>query len=190
LPDLRVGIVGPESSGKTTLAHALREWLREIGITVAVIEEQGRALALDLPLGHAWGWREQRTTSLMHQAEEARQGLLLDLRTPPTALIADGTAATPLVWHMSAVRQRRSYDGGPPSIVEELLAAVEAIRYDVVLLMTPDLPWVPDGIRDDPDGRDQAFELYQTLYPEAVVVAGEDRFEQAQEAVTDRLAVR
>ncbi len=116
----------------------------------------------------------------MHQAEEARQALQLDLLPSPTALIADGTAATPLVWHMSAVRHRRAYDAGPPSIVEELVSAVESARYDLVLLMAPDLPWVADGVRDDPESRDDAFELYRTLYPEAVVIAGVDRVEQAQ----------
>lgn len=100
-----------------------------------------------------------------------------------TALIADGTPATPLVWHMSAVRHRPQYDAGPASITEELVAALEAAEYDLVLLTAPDLPWVADGIRDDPDGRDDAFELYRTLYPDAIVIAGDNRLGQAQSAV-------
>jgi hypothetical protein len=119
----------------------------------------------------------------MHQAAEARDSLLLDQMPSPTALIADGTAATPLVWHMSAVRHRPGYDAGPPSITEELAGALEAATYDVVLLTAADLPWVADGIRDDPDGRDDAFEVYRTLYPDAVVISGEDRLAQARAAV-------
>lgn len=187
MPDLRIGIVGPESSGKTTLAEGLGDWLRDRGFSVALIEEQGRLLAEDLPAGHRWGWREQRTTSLMHQAAEARSALLLDLQSTPTALVADGTAATPLVWHMSAVRHRPGYDVGHASVTEELVAGVEAAEYDLVLLTAPDLPWVADGIRDDPQGRDDAFELYRTLYPTAVVITGESRLAQAQAAVGGRL---
>lgn len=187
MPDLRVGIVGPESSGKTTLAKGLGKWLDEFAITVKVVEEQGRALAEELPTGHLWSWREQRTTSLMHQAVEARSALLLDQLNTQTALIADGTAATPLVWHMSAVRHRPHYDAGPASITEDLVAAVEAAEYDLVLLTAPDLPWVADGIRDDPQGRDDAFELYRTLYPNAVVIAGDARLGQAQSAVGGHL---
>lgn len=180
MPDLRVGIVGPESSGKTTLARGLRDWLASRGLVVALIEERGRALAQELPAGHVWTWREQQVTSLMHRAASARTGLLLDQRPGFTSLIADGTAATPLVWHMSAVRHRPTYDGGPPEVTESLVAAMEADHYDVLLLTAPDIPWVADGIRDDPGGRDDAFEVYRTLHPEAVVIAGGDRLAQAQ----------
>ena len=39
-------------------------------------------------------------------------------------LLADGTAATPLVWHMCAVRSRPGYDAGDTTVTEELAAAV------------------------------------------------------------------
>lgn len=183
MPDLRIAVVGPESSGKTTLAVALGRSLTENGYLVRVVPEQGRLLAEDLPQGHPWSWREQQVTSRMHVAEESRGLLLLDQIDAPTALVADGTAATPLVWHMCAVRTRRHYDAGSPRITEELLEAVEQATYDLVLLTQPDIPWVADGIRDDPDGRDLAFQTYQTMYPRAVVIAGEDRLGQALSAI-------
>lgn len=187
MPDLRVGIVGPESSGKTTLAHALRGHVHASGLTTALIAEQGRLLAEQLPPGHRWSWREQQATSLMHQAEEARVSLILDQAPTATCVIADGTAATPLVWHMCAIKTRPHYNAGPPEVTEELLTAVERAEYDVVLLTAADLPWEPDGIRDDPDGRDDAFTIYQTLFPQAVVIAGDNRAQRAIEAVTAHL---
>ncbi|MEI2786466.1 MAG: AAA family ATPase [Candidatus Nanopelagicales bacterium] len=187
MPDLRIAVVGPESSGKTTLAIGLQAYLQRREVTVLLIPEQGRALAADLPAGHVWSWREQLATSLMHQGAQARAELLLDQTPPPTALIADGTAGTPLVWHMCAVRRRPHYDAGPPEVTEDLVTAVEKADYDVVFLTTPDLPWVADGIRDDPDGRDTAFEIYRTLYPKAVVIAGEQRLELAMAALSGRL---
>ncbi len=165
----------------------LQRYLQQQAVSVLLIPEQGRALAADLPAGHVWSWREQQATSLMHQGAQARAELLLDQLPPPTALIADGTAGTPLVWHMCAVRRRPHYDAGPPEVTEDLVTAVEKADYDVVLLTRPDLSWVADGIRDDPDGRDVAFEIYQTLYPEAVVIAGEQRLEQAIAALSGRL---
>ncbi len=185
MPDLRIALVGPESSGKTTLALQLQSWLTEVGFSVGLVVEQGRLLAEALGSGHVWGWREQQVTSLMHQAAEAQTSLLLDQRQGATALIADGAAVTPLVWHMCAVRNRHGYDRGRPAITEELLEAVEKACYDVVLLTRPDIAWVPDGIRDDPDGREDAFAIYHTLYPDAVVISGEDRLRQAKAAIQD-----
>lgn len=146
---------------------------------VEVIPEQGRLLAERLPAGHPWSWREQRATSLMHRAAEAAAEVVLQ---GAGILLADGNAATPLVWHMCAVRSRPEYDAGDVTVTEELLAAVA--DYDPVLITAPDLPWVPDGIRDDPEGRDAAFEHYRTLFPDAVVIRGEDRLQQALAAVS------
>lgn len=146
---------------------------------VEVIAEQGRLLAERLPAGHPWSWREQRATSLMHQAAEAAAEVVLQ---GEGILLADGSAATPLVWHMCAVRTRPGYDAGDATITEELLAAVA--DYDLVLITAPDLPWVADGIRDDPEGRDAAFQDYRTLFPDAVVIRGENRLEQALAAVS------
>ena len=68
-----------------------------------------------------------------------------------------------------------------------MLAAVADNNYDLVLLMAPDIPWVADGIRDDPGGREMAFEEYRTLLPDAVVVEGPDRLEIADGLVSGLL---
>lgn len=119
----------------------------------------------------------------MHQAAEAAAEVVL-AATGPGILLADGTAATPLVWHLCAVRRRPGYDAGTAEVTEELVTAVEGAGYDLVLLAAPDLPWQPDGIRDDPDGREDAFGQYLTLYPHAVVIRGDDRLQQATRAVS------
>jgi nicotinamide riboside kinase len=150
---------------------------------VEVVEEQGRLLAQRLPPGHPWSWREQRATSLMHRAAEAAAEVVL-AAGGAGVLLADGTTATPLVWHLCAVRRRPGYDAGPPDLAEELVTPVEQAPYDLVLLTAPDLPWEPDGIRDDPQGRDEAFEQYCALYPQAVVIRGDQRLPQATRAVS------
>jgi nicotinamide riboside kinase len=148
-----------------------------------VVVEQGRLLAERLPAGHPWSYREQLATSRLHLGAEAAADCVL-AASGGGILIADGTAVTPLVWHLCAVRRRPRYDAGPPEVVEELVTAVESAQYDLLLLTAPDLPWEPDGIRDDPDGRHEAFEQYLTLLPGAVVVSGEQRLQQATVAVS------
>jgi nicotinamide riboside kinase len=92
-----------------------------------------------------------------------------------------------LIWHVCAARARPRYDVGPPEATETLLAAVMDSEYDLVLLMAPDIPWVADGIRDDPDGRQEAFEEYRTLLPDAVVVEGPERLAMAEQVVSGLL---
>lgn len=150
---------------------------------VEVIAEQGRLLAERLPPGHPWSWREQRATSLLHQGAEAAAEVVLRAEGGGV-LLADGTAATPLVWHLCAVRSRPHYGAGDAEVTEELAGAVAQTEYDLVLVTAPDLPWEPDGIRDDPAGRDAAFEQYCALFPDAVVIRGEDRLRQATAAVS------
>lgn len=187
MPDpARIAVVGPESSGKTTLVEHLRRWLTSRSIPVEVVTEQGRLLAERLPAGHAWSYREQLATALMHRGAEAAAVVVLRAQPDPGVLLADGTSATPLVWHLGAVRERPAYDAGPPEVAEQLLTEVQSATYDAVLLVAPDLPWRADGIRDDPHGRQAAFEQYQLLFPDAVVISGGDRVEQA-EAVVSRL---
>lgn len=145
--------------------------------------EQGRLLAGRLPSGHRWSWREQRATALLHHGAEAAAEVVLAARGGGV-LLADGTAATPLVWHLCAVRRRPGYDAGPPDVTETLVTLMEDHDYDLVLLVAPDLPWEPDGVRDDPEGREDAFAQYAALVPAAVVVSGQDRLAQAVAAVS------
>ena len=186
MPDLRIAVVGPESSGKTALVDHLSQWLRDRDVPVVVVEEQGRLLAERLPPGHPWSYREQVATSLLHQSAEAAAAVILRAGGDGGLVVCDGTAATPAVWHICAVRNREGYDAGPAEITGRLLQAAGQ-PYDLVFLLTPDLPWVDDGVRDDPEGREEAFDEYRRLYPDAVVISGEDRRDQAIRILEQRL---
>jgi len=115
---------------------------------------------------------------------------VLAARHPFGVVLADGSCATPLIWHMGAVRRRPGYDAGSAEVTEQLLAAAESEDYDLVLLVAPDIPWEPDGVRDDPDGREVAFQDYRTLLPQAVVVSGPDRRAAARAHVSALLRMR
>ncbi len=185
LPDpWRVAVVGPESSGKTTLVTALAGWLHSLGVPATVVAEQGRILAGRLPPGHPWSYREQVATSRMHRGAEAAANVVMRASQEPGVLLLDGTAMTPLVWHMCAMAARPGYDAGSSEVTEELLAAAQSDTYDRVLLLSPDLPWQADGVRDDPGGRRRAFAHYRSLLPQADIIEGADREQQAQGCVS------
>jgi nicotinamide riboside kinase len=161
--------------------------LREQRVAVVVVPEQGRILAESLPPGHPWSHHEQQATSLLHQGAEAAAEVVLRATDPDGVLLADGNAATPLVWHLCAIEARPGYVAGPPGVTDDLGSAVAAVDYDLVLLVAPDLPWEPDGIRDDPSGREAAFAHYRRLYPRAVVIDGRERERDARAVVSGRL---
>lgn len=155
---------------------------------MGVVPEQGRVLASVLPDGYPWSFREQLATSSMHIGAEAQERTVLHARDGDV-LIADGTTATPAVWHLGAVANRPGYEAGPTEVTDELLASIDANAYDLILLLAPDLEWVADGVRDDPFGRDHAFALYQRLLPSAVVISGPARVTDAMRCVIAALPI-
>ncbi len=168
----------------------LADWLHAAGVPCEVVPEQGRLLAERLPPGHQWTHREQLATSLLHRAAVVAAQTVLAASHPAGVVLADGSCATPLIWHLGAVRRRPGYDAGTPEVTEELLAAVADEDYDLVLLVAPDIAWEPDGVRDDPDGREAAFQDYRALLPHAVVVSGTGRRDVAQAHVSALLRLR
>lgn len=157
---------------------------------MALVTDQGRTLAEQLPPGFAWSYREQLATALMYRAAQAAGDVVLDAAGQGGVLLCDGTAATPAVWHLCAIRRRPHYDAGPQQATHELLQLAVRTSFDLVLLLSPDVQWEADGIRDDPQGREEAFGQYQAIYPKAHVIAGPDRFDQARAALKDLLRNR
>lgn len=139
----RIGLVGGECTGKSTLAAALAE-----ALPGCVVDEALRAF-VD---------REGRTPEQHEQdglmAEQARAEDVVADTCPHAVVIAD---PAPL---MTAVYSRQYFDD--PSL---LAAAAEHARgYDLVVWCTPDLPWRPDGVqRDGPEHRARTDELIADL---------------------------
>lgn len=122
----RVAIVGPESSGKSTLAERLA---RHFG-TVHV-PEYGRdycltrpAARLTLPDFEAIAWAQATLEDEM--AHDANRVLVCDTELHTTATWSDMIAGARPAWLTDAARAR---------------------RYDLFLLLGDDAPWIQDGTR-------------------------------------------
>lgn len=129
---LVVGIVGPESTGKTVLAHALVERVRTLaGIDAVCVEEWLRE----------WCEREGRTPRADEQRAIAEQQLARMRAAAAThALVVADT--TPI---MTAVYSRLLF--GDDSLVPMGVAAQR--ECDATLMTALDLPWVADGHQRD-----------------------------------------
>jgi len=122
----RVAIVGPESSGKTTLARYLADefntnWVPEYGREYCV-DRDARGLSHDDFEAIAWG---QATT------EDACA------RAAGPVMVCDTELHTTCTWSDLILGERRAW----------LTEAARARNYSAIIFLDGDLPWVDDGTR-------------------------------------------
>jgi len=177
---IRICIVGPESSGKTTLARQLAEhlgvpWVREF------VREY-----FDRPEHDGVGSVDDIVPVVQGQIAAEDQALA----ESPGLLICDTNPLSTVVW--SEVLY-----GECPEVARRL-AEERASDYDLYLLLRPDLPWQADGQRCQPElAERQAFfarfeEYLRQLKMNPIVISGlgVERFAQTLNAVSDFLRAR
>ncbi|WP_257669560.1 ATP-binding protein [Parapedobacter tibetensis] len=170
---IKIAVVGPESTGKSSIAEQLA---RHYG-TVCV-PEYAREYCRHL----------NREYTLQDEMNMFYGQLALERSLLPLAqnnlLICDTMFLTMKVWcdHLF---------GHTPREIHE---ALETPSYEFYLLMDIDLPWVDDPLRDFPDLREHFMQVWhrelQAIGANYAVVSGlrEERFTHALEAVTRFLA--
>jgi nicotinamide riboside kinase len=167
-----VCVTGPESTGKTTLARELAEWI-----------------------GTEWVPEASRV-----YAERVRRELLwsdvVPIAKAHIALVAAGEAITRAGGSHSiildtdlvstVIYSRHYYAAVPRWVARE----ERGRRADLYLLCDVDVPWVPDGIRDRPTDREEMFARFaQALRrrgSKLAIISGDwnTRCEIARSAVT------
>lgn len=169
----RVVLIGPESTGKTTLAAELAAavdapWTPESARLIAETSPEPLSAATIEPIA-------RRSIALEEEA----------LASHPPLLIRDTDLVSTVVY------ARHYYQQCPPWIEAEAQARLG----DLYLLCAPDLPWTADGIRDRRDSRDELFEDFQRELARCgartVVIRGTGvaRREGAMAAVREMLTV-
>lgn len=140
----KVGIIGPESTGKSTLAQYLAT--RYEGLFVAeharvYLEERAHER------GSAYAYtREDVLRIAQYQVEQLRE-----LSEQEGVAFFDTELIITKVW------LEHKY-GECPAFVEE---ALHQYPMDVYLLCYPDLAWEPDPVRENPNIREYLFEWYE-----------------------------
>jgi nicotinamide riboside kinase len=174
-----IGLLGAESTGKTTLSQALAQALRSAtGLRCAVVEEYLRV----------WCEQQQRTPrgdEQRHIAQTQHERIAQAAATNDI-VIADTTAV------MTAVYSRYVWsDGSLDAWATELHARSE----QATLLTALDLPWVSDGLqRDGPQVQHPVDALVRELLAARGIAwsriggVGSARLEQALNAVTPLLS--
>lgn len=170
-----VVLLGAESTGKTTLAHAIGAALRARGDSVAVVDEALREFC-DL---------HQRTPRRDEQAGiAAEQGRRIDAAAASAGVVVADTSAMMIAVYSDFVFADRS-----------LYAAAETTQrgYALTLVTALDLPWRADGLqRDGAHVRDPVDALVRASLARAGLACqtvggkGDDRLVNALAAIDAR----
>lgn len=124
----RVTILGPESTGKTTLANALA-----LRLGTRPMPEYGRTF--DAHYRRGAGWRAADFVTLARTHRAMRRAMAPDAGP---LLIEDTDALQTAAWAEFLL-------GVVPAELDELIATEPPA--DLALLLAPDVPWVDDGTR-------------------------------------------
>lgn len=139
---LTVTLVGPESTGKTTLA---RDLARHYG--VVMIDEVARDYLNGLPDPATYDATDLEAIAHAQLAAEATQ--------PDTPLkVLDTDLVVIDVWW-------RERFGRPPQWLDDAIVTSTGNPNRRYLLCAPDLPWEPDPLREHPADRPRLFARYE-----------------------------
>ena len=168
----KIAIVGPESTGKSTIAARLAEHYRTVWVP-----EYARGYCEKLTAPCSW---QDEINMFYGQLELEAELLPLADRI----LICDTTFITVKIW------SDHVFGKAPAEVLEALPEHV----YDFYLLMDIDLPWEEDPLRDFPDLREHFMAVWhrelRNLGADYRVVSGsgDDRFRNAIAAIDAFLA--
>ena len=167
----KIAVVGPESTGKSTISARLAEHYHTVWVP-----EYARGYCEQLTAPCSW----EDEINMFHGQ------LRLEAELIPQAnriLICDTTFITVKIW------SDHVFGKSPDVVLETLPNHV----YDFYLLMDIDLPWEEDPLRDFPHLREHFMAVWQRELQalnasyEVISGTGDDRFMNATRAVNDFL---
>jgi len=142
----KVVIIGPESTGKSTLASLLAKYYHTSWVPEYAREYIER---LDRPY-------------IERDLQDIAKGQLIaedrEAKYAKRVLICDTNLLVVKVW--SEHKFGACYD--------EIIDQVNNRKYDLYLLMNPDIPWVEDPLREHPQMR----EFFYDIYKEEIIKSG------------------
>jgi len=167
---IKIAVVGPESTGKSTIAQAIARHFDTV-----CVPEYAREYCKNL---HNEYTLQDEVN--MYYGQIALEDTLIPL-AHNNILICDTTILTVKIWcdHL--------FGDTPQEVKDE----IQQRPYDFYLLMDIDLPWEEDPLRDFPEQRHHFMEVWKSelasLHAKYIVVSGlgDDRLSNALQAIDD-----
>lgn len=169
---IKIAVVGPESTGKSTMANFLAKELNTF-----CVPEYARYYCENLNKQYT----VEDEVNMFHGQRALEDAI--SSRVSNNLLVCDTTILTVKIWcdHL--------FQFTPDIVVNE----IKTRKYDLYLLMDIDLPWEDDPLRDFPDQREHFLEIWKkelnSLNANYVLVSGigEQRLTNGLQACKDFL---
>jgi len=167
----KIVITGPESTGKSTLTKQIAAYFK-----VPSISEFARAYLSNLGRGYI---KTDLTEIAKGQIEIEDKAM----GKSPKFAVCDTSLEVIKIWSEFKYKSCDSF----------ISKSLQERQPDLYLLLQPDLPWMPDPLRENPDDRDALFDLYKRELTSSNVQFfeisgnGEERLEMAKEVIKNHL---
>jgi NadR type nicotinamide-nucleotide adenylyltransferase len=164
---IKIAVVGPESTGKSTMAAYLAKHYH-----TAWVPEYAREYCEKLTEPCTW----QDEINMFYGQLDLEKAILPQANK---MLICDTTFITVKIW------SDYTFDRSPQQVLDEL----PKHPYDYYLLLDIDLPWAEDPLRDFPHMREHFMNIWQkelqALNAEYAIISGTDdeRYKNAVDAI-------
>jgi NadR type nicotinamide-nucleotide adenylyltransferase len=164
---IRIAVLGPESTGKTTLVEALANYYNTNFVSEIAFEYLSE-------IGIKYNYEDYKNILNLQIEEEEKY-----LGKNHNILFFDTETINFEVWHEIKYGE----------IPDDIKAKIFSRKYDFYLLCFPDLKWEDNSVRENPEIREELFEIYQSKIiskniPFSVVNGiGEERTKNAINAV-------
>jgi NadR type nicotinamide-nucleotide adenylyltransferase len=164
---IKIAIVGPESTGKSTMSSFLAQHYHTVWVP-----EYAREYCDALTEPPTW----QDEINMFHGQIALENQLLPQANR---ILICDTTFITVKIW------SDQMFGQAPQQVLDELTHH----HYDYYLLLNIDLPWEDDPLRDFPNMREHFMQIWhkelQALNASYIVISGlgDERYQQAITAI-------
>jgi NadR type nicotinamide-nucleotide adenylyltransferase len=171
---IKIAIVGPESTGKSTMSAFLAEHYHTVWVP-----EYAREYCDALTEPPTW----QDEINMFHGQIVLENSLI---QKANKILICDTTFITVKIW------SDQMFGKAPQVVIDQL----SHHHYDYYLLLNIDLPWEDDPLRDFPNMREHFMEVWhkelQALNAPYVVISGigNERYQSAVKAIDDFLKIK
>lgn len=136
---MKIVITGPESSGKSTLFKALEKHYNLNGVA-----EFARNFLSTTNGKYHMG-------DLLTIAKGQLNAELIKLEAADKFLLCDTDLLTIKIWSEYKFK----------SCADEIVNLLKAYPANLYILMSPDIPWEPDPLRENPSDRDQLLQIYE-----------------------------